>query len=75
MEKIFDFAYDLLLLAGVIAGLYGIGFESATLKWIGAILVFGMPTITTPVERGLEVNDAGFRTSHISYDSCNNPVK
>ena len=49
-KKIFDFIYVLLLIAGVFAGIYGIGYGSTILKWIGAILVFGMPTITFLVE-------------------------
>lgn len=49
-KKIFDFIYALLFIVGVIVGIYGIGYESAILKWIGAILVFGMPTITFFVE-------------------------
>ena len=50
MEKIFDFIYVLLLLVGIFAGIYGIGYDSAILKWIGALLIFGMPTITFLVE-------------------------
>lgn len=50
MKKIFDFIYALLLIIGVIAGIYGIGYESTILKWIGAVLVLGMPTITFLVE-------------------------
>lgn len=49
-KKIFDFIYALLLIVGVIVGIYGIGYESTILKWIGAILVFGMPTVTFLVE-------------------------
>ena len=49
-KTIFDFIYDLLLIVGIIAGIYGIGYESAILKCIGAILVFGMPTTTFLVE-------------------------
>lgn len=49
-KKIFDFIYVLLLIVGVMAGIYGIGYESTILKWIGAILVFGIPTITFLVE-------------------------
>lgn len=54
MKKIFDFIYALLLLVGIIAGIYGIGYEFTILKWIGAILVFGMPTITFLVEYAIE---------------------
>lgn len=49
-KKVFNFIYALLLFVGVIAGIFGIGYESTILKWIGAILVFGMPTITFLVE-------------------------
>lgn len=49
-KRIFDFIYALLLIIGVIVGIYGIGYESIILKWVGAILVFGMPTITFFVE-------------------------
>lgn len=49
-KKIFNFVYILLLIVGIFAGIYGIGCESIILKWIGAILVFGMPTITFLVE-------------------------
>ena len=50
MKKIFNFVYTLLLIVGVITGLYGIGYESTILKWIGAILVFGMTIIIFFVE-------------------------
>ncbi len=53
-KKIFDFIYALLLIIGVITGIYGIGYESTILKWIGAILVFGMPPITFLVEYGIK---------------------
>ena len=46
MKKIYDFVYVLLLLVGIFAGIYGIGYDSTILKWVGAILVFEMPTIT-----------------------------
>ena len=49
-KKIVDFMYVLLLIAGIFSGIYGIGYESTILKWIGAILVFGMPIITFLVE-------------------------
>ena len=49
-KKIFDFMYVLLLIVGIFSGIYGIGYESTILKWIGAILVFGMPIITFLVE-------------------------
>lgn len=49
-ETIFNFIYDLLLILGIITGIYEIGHESAILECIGAILVFGMPTITFLVE-------------------------
>lgn len=52
-ETIFNFIYDLLLILGIITGIYGIGYESAILEWIGAILVFGMPTVTFLVEYGI----------------------
>ena len=42
--------YVLFLIVGIFSGIYGIGYESTILKWIGAILVFGMPTITFLVE-------------------------
>lgn len=53
-KKIFDFVYVLLLIIGIFTGIYGIGYESSILKWIGAILVFGMPTITFLVEYVIE---------------------
>lgn len=53
-KKIFNFIYVLFLIVGVFAGIYGIGYESTILKWIGAILVFGIPTITFLVEYVLE---------------------
>ena len=49
-KKIFDFMYVLLLIVGIFSGIYGIGYESTILKWIGALLVFGMPIITFLVE-------------------------
>ena len=49
-KKIFDFMYVLWLIVGIFSGIYGIGYESTILKWIGAILVFGMPIITFLVE-------------------------
>lgn len=54
MKKIFDFVYALLLIVGVMAGIYGIGYESTLLKWVGAILIFGMPTITFLVEYAIK---------------------
>lgn len=54
MKKIYDFVYVLLLLVGIFAGIYGIGYDSTILKWVGAILVFGMPTITFLVGYVLE---------------------
>ena len=36
-KKIFDFIYALLLIVGLIAGIYGIGYESTILKWIGVV--------------------------------------
>lgn len=42
--------YVLLLIVGIFSGIYGIGYESLVLKWVGAILVFGMPIITFLVE-------------------------
>lgn len=56
-KKIFDFIYALLLIVGVIAGIYGIGYESTMLKWIGALLVFGMPTIIYLVEYAITDKD------------------
>ena len=49
-KKIFDFIYILLLVIGIFSGIYGIGYESSILKWIGAILVFGIPIITFLIE-------------------------
>lgn len=51
--EIFNLLYDLLVIVGVIVGLYGIFYESTLLKWIGAILVFGMPATTFLVKYGL----------------------
>ena len=56
MKKIFNFIYVLLLIVGVMAGIYGIGYESILLKWVGAILVFGMLTITFLVEYAIKEN-------------------
>ena len=49
-KKLFDILYILLLIIGIFAGIYGIGYNSTLLKWIGAILVFAMPAITFLVE-------------------------
>ena len=54
MKKLFDFIYGLLLLLGIIVGIYGIGYENTILKWVGAIIVFGMPTITVLIEKAIE---------------------
>lgn len=56
-KRIFDFMYVLLLIAGIFSEIYGIGYESSVLKWIGAILVFGMPIITFLVEYVLKDSD------------------
>lgn len=50
MKKIFNFVYFLFLLLGVVAGLYGICYENLILKWIGAVLVIAMPTVTFLIE-------------------------
>lgn len=49
-KQIFNFVYVLLLIVGIFAGIYGIGYEFKLLKWIGAILVFGMPIVVFLVE-------------------------
>ena len=49
-KRIFNSIYALILIIGVVAGIYGIGYESTILKWVGAVLVFGMPTIVFLVE-------------------------
>lgn len=54
MKKLFDFIYGLLLLLGIFAGIYGIVYENTILKWIGAIIVFGMPTVIALIEKVIE---------------------
>ena len=55
--KIIDLLYGLLLLIGVFAGLYGIGYEISWLRWIGAFLVIGMPIMVDALERILRKED------------------
>lgn len=50
-EKIIDLFYFLLLLAGIVAGIYGIGYEITILKWIGAVIVFGIPIVIALIHR------------------------
>lgn len=56
-KKLIDLLYGTLLLIGLLAGIYGIGYEITWLKWVAVYLLICLPIAVDGVQRILRRED------------------